>query len=224
MTSPKLLFLRNFLKHPATLGSVVPSSRFLTERLLRRVDFHRARVIVEYGPGIGNISTALVRKMHRDACCVLIEVNPDFVRHLRRVFERDTRVQIVHGSAATVEGVVQNLGFEAADYVISGIPFSTMPEELRFAILTASNRVLRRDGRLLVYQFTRSVLPDLTSVFASVDEEFEPRNVLPARLFYCCPKQSNGTSAGASHLTAEEHLSHLGPGSSAGVSPLSDVT
>jgi phospholipid N-methyltransferase len=197
------------LKHPATLGSVVPSSRFLTERLLRRVDFHRARLIVEYGPGIGNISSAVIRRMHRDACCVLIEVNPDFVRHLRRVYEGDRRVRVVHGSAATVEGVVQNLGFEAADYVISGIPFSTMPEELRFSILTASNRVLRKDGRLLVYQFTRTVLPDLTSVFASVDEEFEPRNVLPARLFYCRPKLSNGASAGAPHLTKEEHLPQI---------------
>jgi phospholipid N-methyltransferase len=208
-TSPKLLFLRNFLKHPATLGSVVPSSRFLTERLLRRVDFQRARVIVEYGPGIGNISSAVVSKMHCDACCVLIEVNPDFVLHLRRVFEGDRRVRIFHGSAATVEEVVQNLGFEAADYVISGIPFSTMPEELRFSILAASNRVLRKDGRLLVYQFTRTVLPDLTSVFASVDEEFEPRNVLPARLFYCRPRQSNGASSEASHPMTGENLPQL---------------
>jgi phospholipid N-methyltransferase len=206
MPSPKLLFLRNFLKHPATLGSVVPSSRFLTERLLRRVDFERARLIVEYGPGIGNISNAVVSKMHRDACCVLLEVNPDFVRHLRRIFEGDRRVRIVHGSAATVEGVVRSLGFEAADFVISGVPFSTMPEALRFSILTASNRVLRQDGRLLVYQFTRTVLPELTSVFASVDEEFEPRNLLPARLFYCRPKQSMGASSGASHPATDEPL------------------
>jgi phospholipid N-methyltransferase len=170
------------------------------------VDFQRARVIVEYGPGIGNISTAIVRNMHRDACCVLIEVNPDFVLHLRRIFEGDRRVRIFHGSATTVEEVVQNLGFEAADYVISGIPFSTMPEELRFSILAASNRVLRKDGHLLVYQFTRTVLPDLTSVFASVDEEFEPRNVLPARLFYCRPRQSNGVSSGVSHPATGENL------------------
>ncbi len=209
-TSPKLLFLRNFLKHPATLGSVVPSSRFLTERLLRRVDFQRARVIVEYGPGIGNISTAIVRNMHRDACCVLIEVNPDFVLHLRRVFEGDRRVRVFHGSAATVEEIVQNLGFEAADYVISGIPFSTMPEELRFSILAASNRVLHKDGRLLVYQFTRTVLPHLTSVFASVDEEFEPRNVLPARLFYCRPRPSNGASALAPDDGRESDAGRLG--------------
>jgi len=194
------------LKHPATLGSIVPSSRFLTERLLRGVDFRRARLIVEYGPGIGNISNAVVGRMHRDACCVLIEVNPEFVRHLRRTFEGDKRVRVVHGSAASVEGVVQSLGFEAADYVISGIPFSTMPEALRFSILTASNRVLRKDGRLLVYQFTRTVLPDLTSVFAGVDEEFEPRNVLPARLFCCRPKQSNGLSPGVSLPAADENL------------------
>ncbi len=203
MASPKLLFLRNFLKHPTVLGSVVPSSRFLTERLLRRVDFHRARLIVEYGPGIGNISHAVVSKMHSDACCVLIEVNPDFVRHLRRVFASEKRVRVVHASAATVEGVVQQLGFRAADYVISGIPFSTMPAELRFSILKASNRVLHDDGRLLIYQFTRTVLPDLNSVFASVDEEFEPRNVLPARLFYCRPKPTNGVPARLSHVAAE---------------------
>ncbi len=206
MPNPKLLFLRNFFKHPAALGSVVPSSRFLTERLLRRVDFERARLIVEYGPGIGNISNAVVSKMHRDACCVLLEVNPEFVRHLRRIFAGDRRVRIVHGSAAIVEDVVRSLGFEAADFVISGIPFSTMPEALRFSILTASNRVLRQDGRLLVYQFTRTVLPELTSVFASVDEEFEPRNLLPARLFYCRPKPSNGASSEASHAATDVHL------------------
>jgi phospholipid N-methyltransferase len=105
-----------------------------------------------------------------------------------------------------VEGVIQKLGFEAADYVISGIPFSTMPDALRFSILAASNRVLRKDGRLLVYQFTRTVLPDLTSVFAAVDEEFEPRNVLPARLFYCRPKPSNGASTAAAHRPTDEPL------------------
>ena len=209
MASPKLLFLRNFLRHPATLGSFVPSSRFLTERLLRRIDFRRARLIVEYGPGIGNISNAIVSKMHSDACCVLIELNPDFVRHLRRVFAGDRRVRIVHGSAAAVEGVVQQLGFRAADYVISGIPFSTMPGEQRFSILTASNRVLGPDGRLLVYQFTRTVRPDLNSVFASVDEEFEPRNILPARLFYCRPKPSHEAPAKIASPAVDESRPHF---------------
>jgi len=187
MKDDTLLFARNFLRHPVSLGSIIPSSRFVTERLLKQVDFRRARVIVEYGPGIGNISSAILKRMHRDAGLVLIEVNPDFVEHLRRVFAADARVRVVQESADRVEEVVRSLGFEAADYVISGIPYSTMPERLRRSILAASIRVLRKDGRLLVYQFTRAIFPYLTSLFSSVDEEFEPRNVLPARLFFCDP-------------------------------------
>lgn len=187
MKDDTLLFLRNFLKHPVALGSAIPSSRFLTARLLKRVDFSRARLIVEYGPGIGNISSALLSRMRPDACLLLIEINPDFVEHLRRTFEDDGRVRVVQESAAMVEEVVHSLGFEAADYIISGIPFSTMPEPLRKSIMTASNRVLQKDGRLLVYQFTRAVRPYLHSAFSSVDEEFEPFNVLPARLYFCQP-------------------------------------
>jgi hypothetical protein len=36
-----------------------------------------------------------------------------------------------------------------------------------------------------VYQFTRAVLPYLRDVFPQVQVEFEPRNIMPARLFYC---------------------------------------
>ena len=46
------LFALNFFKHPRMLGSIIPSSRFLIERVLRQVDWKRARVIVEYGPGV----------------------------------------------------------------------------------------------------------------------------------------------------------------------------
>ena len=68
---------------------------------------------------------------------------------------------------------------------------------------------LRRAGVfavLLCEEAAEEVLPELTSVFASVDEEFEPRNLLPARLFYCRPKPSNGASSEASHAATDVHL------------------
>jgi len=61
--SALLLFSRNFLKHPRMLGSVIPSSRFLVNRLLRQVDWSRARTIVEYGPGVGTITSHLLRRL-----------------------------------------------------------------------------------------------------------------------------------------------------------------
>ena len=47
-----VLFARNFLKHPSMLGWPLPSSRFLINELLKWVDWQKANVIVEYGPGV----------------------------------------------------------------------------------------------------------------------------------------------------------------------------
>ena len=40
------IFARNFVRHPKMLGSVIPSSRSLVNRLLKEVDWNRAKVIV----------------------------------------------------------------------------------------------------------------------------------------------------------------------------------
>jgi len=66
------------------LGSLVPSSRFLVNSLLSRVDWERARVIVEYGPGIGNMTQEILKRMRPDAVLVAIEMNPEFVRFMQR--------------------------------------------------------------------------------------------------------------------------------------------
>jgi len=60
-----------------------------------------------------------------------------------------------------------------------------MPVELREKIMRESREALNPGGAALVYQFTRAVLPYLQSHFRQIDQDFEPRNILPARLFYC---------------------------------------
>ena len=181
-----LLFARNFFKHPKMLGSIIPSSRFLIEQLMRQIDWRRARVIVEYGPGVGTISTEILKRMSPDATLVVIEMNRDFVRFLRESVQ-DRRFHVVDGSAADVAQVLKGLGLERADYVLSGIPFSTMPPEVRESILNATRQVLRADGRFLVYQFSREVERHLKRIFSEVRSGFEPLNIPPASLWYCTP-------------------------------------
>jgi hypothetical protein len=67
-----------------------------------------------------------------------------------------------------------------------------MPPELRETILRKTHAVLHPNGVFLVYQFTRSVLPYLQEVFRLVHQDFEPLNVMPARLFYCRHQVENG--------------------------------
>jgi phospholipid N-methyltransferase len=186
-----LLFGRNFIKHPKMLGSLIPSSRFLVNHVLAEVDWGRARVFLEYGPGVGTFTTEILRRMRSDAVLVALETNSDFVGFLRRRV-RDDRLHVIHGSAAGADTALARLKLTHADYVISGIPYTTMPPDLRDAILRKTHSVLHPNGAFLVYQFTRSVLPHLQQVFGLVDQDFEPLNVMPARLFYCRHHVENG--------------------------------
>jgi phospholipid N-methyltransferase len=179
-----ILFARNFFKHPRMLGSIIPSSRFLIHDLMRQVDWSRARVLVEYGPGVGNITTEVLRRMRPDARMIVFETNDDFVGFLRRAIP-DPRLTVVHGSAADVGRVLGEMGLGQADCVISGIPFSTMPPEVGEAIVRATREALSPGGRFLVYQFSREVQRFLRREFKEIREAFEPLNILPARLYYC---------------------------------------
>jgi len=180
----KLLFAKTFFKHPIMLGSAIPSSRYLTENLLNRVDWQRARVIVEYGPGVGTLTWPMLERMRSDARLIAIEANQDFARYLDSA-NRDPRLQVVHGSAENVRQALLERGLHCADYIVSGIPFSTLPPEVRRHILRESCDSLCPGGTFLVYQFSGAVLPHLRKVFAGVEQDFELRNILPARIFHC---------------------------------------
>jgi phospholipid N-methyltransferase len=179
-----LLFARNFLRHPRMLGSIVPSSRFLIRQLLEPVNWGRARVIVEYGPGVGGITLEVLRQMRVDATLVAIEMNPDFVRHLNDTIS-DPRLHVVAGSAAEVDLILRRLGLSRADYIISGIPFSTIPAAEREKILRKTVAVLEPGGAFLLYQFSTRIMEELRRVFGYVERQFQPLNLLPAHLFIC---------------------------------------
>jgi len=181
-----LLFARNFFRHPRMLGSIIPSSRFLIRQLLQPVDWAAARVIVEYGPGVGSITAEILQRMRPDAQLIAIETNSDFVKFLRGAFP-DRRLRVMEGSAESVDEILRQQGHEHVDYIISGIPFSTIPAELRERILLKTFGALAPGGSFLVYQFSTRVLPDLQRIFHYVKRRFEPLNVLPAHLFFCQP-------------------------------------
>src|SRR5690349_19507534 len=99
------LFARNFFKYPSMLGSVLPSSRFLVEDIITRIDWDRARVLVEFGPGVGTITREVLKRMRHDAVLVVIELNEEFVQYLNCSFS-DPRLRVVHGSAEHVRRVL----------------------------------------------------------------------------------------------------------------------
>ena len=97
---------------------MIPSSRFLINRLLRRVDWSAAEVIVEYGPGVGVITAEILRRMRPDATLIVFETNDDFVAYLRKALV-DPRLHVIHGSAAEIENVLARPGPDARRAILS---------------------------------------------------------------------------------------------------------
>lgn len=177
------MFVRGFIKHPVMVGSIVPSSSVLIRHMLEPVDWANTKLFVEYGPGVGTFCRPVLERLPGDAKLIAIDTNPDFIDYLQDEI-RDSRFSAVLGSAADVERIIAEHGFEKADYILSGLPFSTLPEGVGPAIASATHRALRSGGAFLVYQFRAKARDFLAPHFRRIDKDFEWVNVPPCFLFW----------------------------------------
>src|SRR3954471_10836188 len=162
--SPQWQFLRGFLKNPVMVGSIIPSSKVLIEKMLDPVDWANTRVFVEYGPGVGTFTRPVLDRLGADATLVTIDTNADFTGFLRESID-DPRLVAVTGSAAEVENILAERDLGSADYVLSGLPFSTLPAGVGEDIAEATANVIRPGGAFLVYQFSPKVLNFIAPYF-----------------------------------------------------------
>lgn len=177
------VFFEGFLEHPVMVGSIIPSSRFTIAKMLAPVKWDECKVFVEYGPGVGTFCRPVLDRLRRDGELIVIDTNPLYIDYLRATIT-DSRFTPVLGSAADVEEIVKARGHDHADYVLSGLPFSTLPDGVGPAIAAATHRVLRPGGAFLVYQFTARARDFMAKHFRKIDSGFELLNILPCFLFW----------------------------------------
>ncbi len=176
----KLAVFKNFLKD-VNVGAVVPTSPPAVKRVCDKVDFDRARVIVEYGPGTGVFSEALLKRMSPDAQLILVETNPEFCEILQRI--DDPRVSICPDSAENIREILTAHGENEADCVISGIPFTFFDKALRDSILENTRDALSPWGNFIVYQYSTFMKKCLSEYFGEVDMDFIMLNIPPVFIF-----------------------------------------
>lgn len=187
--SPQWHFLRGFLKNPVMVGSIIPSSRVLIEKMLAPVDWANTKLFVEYGPGVGTFTRPVLDKLGPDSKLVTIDTNPDFTHYLKNSID-DPRLVAVTGSAADVENILADHGLGSADYVLSGLPFSTLPPGVGDDIAEATAAVIRPGGAFLIYQFSPKVRDFIKPYFEPIKRGFEWINVPPAVLFWAYKGES----------------------------------
>ncbi|AIZ64201.1 hypothetical protein PK28_11835 [Hymenobacter sp. DG25B] len=147
-------FLEEFFRNPATVGSMVPSSRELTEQVMEPIDFTRAQCIVEYGPGTGVFTDVLMQRRQPDTAIVLIEVNRRFCQLLQKRYAGHAHVHIIHGSADKTTEYLRQRNLPPADFVVCGLPFTSLPRRLGWRILENTRQALQPAGRLILFQYS----------------------------------------------------------------------
>jgi len=174
-----VLFFKRFLKRPLQIASIVPSSQAMVERVASKINFDRARVIAEYGPGEGVHSRALAQRMRRDAQLLLFELDPAFSRDLARQFAGDPRVWVINANAATIRSELAERGIAHCDYIISGIPFSILEIEKKRNLLRETHDALAPDGAFIIYQVTNELRQHAIDFAPESESEYFLQNIPP---------------------------------------------
>jgi phospholipid N-methyltransferase len=171
------------------VAAVTNSSKYVVTAVMRQLPVPLTTV-VEYGPGDGVATQALLRRLPAHGRLLAIESNIEFYKLLRKI--RDPRLQVVHGNARDTAAILLEYRMQAPDAVISSIPFSFLTEEERHEILAQTRELLPAHGVFIVFhQYSRLALKPLRAHFESVTMSFELRNVFPCFTF-CATNRAAG--------------------------------
>ncbi len=180
--SNPVAFFRGFLRNPAEVGSVIPSSRYLEHRILEAADLQQARLVVELGPGTGGTTRTFLHNLGPGARLLTIELSPEFHGLIGDI--EDPRLINHHGSAADLADILAAHQLGQPDVVISGIPFSKMPDHVGTAIAQAIADNLSADGRFVAYQFRSDVARFMDPIMGPHRTcNLEMRNIPPMRVY-----------------------------------------
>jgi phosphatidylethanolamine/phosphatidyl-N-methylethanolamine N-methyltransferase len=184
LMSKGIRFFREFLKERKTVGAVSPSSIFLARKMVAPIDFNKARIIVELGPGTGIFTKEILKYMHADAKLFVFETQKSFCDVLEKEIN-DPRMILINDSAEKILEYLQQHGFEKADYTVSSLPFTVIPSQVKNTILNQAVKCLKPGGLFIQFQYTLNAHKLLKSYFRNVKLDFTPMNIPPAFIYKC---------------------------------------
>lgn len=185
------------VKHPRELSTVFPSSPFLANTIADQIDFTEPRTIAELGPADGALTKPIVERMHPDSDLHLIEVNKSFCEDLEELFgdhEKFDAIHIQNRGAEELDEVCDEIGIDGLDYVVSGIPLTTLPDQVSDQILDATFESLKDDGRYVQFQYSQDYRDNIEDKFGPVGLERVWLNILPAWVYVADKENAPATA------------------------------
>ena len=173
-----LRFFTQYIKHPKEIGSVTPSSRFLTNAMLHNVDWAHARTIVELGSGDGVMTKSILQRLSPDARLTAFETNEVCADALHAI--DDERLSV---NASSAWSIAEHIAPQSVDAIISGIPLSNFSHDETRELMRAIKKVLRPNGVYVQFQYLPLRVMVVRAEFPDVHVQWEVRNIPPACVY-----------------------------------------
>jgi phosphatidylethanolamine/phosphatidyl-N-methylethanolamine N-methyltransferase len=175
------LFFRQWLRSPKSMGSIIPSSRWLARAVTSQVVWQPGQVVVELGAGTGAISQGLIDSGLPPEAVMMIELDRSLFEYLR---ERFPEVRVVNGDATRLVDILRQQGVDEVGTVISGLPMVNMPLEFQRAIVEQGLAATAPGGCMLQYSYSPiSPIPAKKLGVEAKLVKFVLRNLPPATVW-----------------------------------------
>lgn len=147
------LYFRRFLKHPARLASLTPSSQALGRLVAQQVRRGKDEYVVELGCGTGAITRALLAAGVPPDRLIAVDVDAELLAVLREEFPDIT---VLECDAADVAKHLPPAVVGKVGTVICGIPISLMPRPKQRALIDEMFALMPPGRRFLAYTHRQS--------------------------------------------------------------------
>lgn len=151
--------------------------------MVQPINFDTAKVIVEYGPGTGSFTKELIARRNEKTTLIIIEQNDTFYERLKKKLSNQDNIHLIHDSAENVEKYLGKYGFRYADYIISGLPFSSLPKQISSNILEATQIAIGKNGQFITFQYSLVKKKLFEKFFEIIKCPRVMRNLPPAFVF-----------------------------------------
>ena len=179
--SQKIHFFINAVLGGGKTGAITSSSGYVVESVLKHIK-GPLDTVIEYGPGDGVMTKALLKLLAPEGKLVVIESNPRFVKILRTI--RDPRVHVIESNVQDVlDSEIGHL--KEIDLVLSSIPFSFLTPAQRDEVIAKTHALLAPHGScILFHQYNTLMKKPLKRYFNTVSVSFEPKNIFPCFILF----------------------------------------
>lgn len=188
-----LRFVWAGLSKQGQTGAIVPSQKFLVEKMISPIPSSYTGTIVELGAGTGALTLRLARRCPA-ARILACEINPSLARDLRQNLNRagfNGEVEVISEPAERLLPRLRAKGVARPKYIVSGIPLGTVPRKGTFALIDQIRRSLADDGMYIQFQYSLLDRAKIQAAFAELRTVPVLLNFPPAFIYYA--------SKGASH-------------------------